>query len=992
MIPSATTYMTPAERVRRQWHAFEQWVGTVPRVAMEKEISETFQDMDAKWHATPTRSRSSKQDHEASKNAFRRELEEGLVTLAREEWQRRLEQAGLRDEDWGDMTFKETLAAERLLGGDLDEEGMAIMESVARAEDADANGSGLPALTNAARATNFSGYSFVSPMSLSIGDELDDDAFESIFPFEIPASSGPESVASMTDEIFDTPTSIPWGWNGGDSSSNGIWSADTSQSSRQSSQTGSPERPPPKTMLSEQTFFPRFAEPLPQFQPDSHSASHRTRAPGPRYIGPQLADPDEVADEEAEFERFKMETRVTKIREFHEEAARADIQLAQDIYNARKTSRAWRDDEERKVAEHEKRMVELRRSKEEERKEVVRAERHKRREAIRLRQLGTTLTPMTGGAESPRQRLTQEVESKLTLGSGFIVAPEPIISPAEARRNRRHSQSTTTSQASSARSAQPVASSQADRLAASVPDLLASLETSRSMSVTSSTTSSFASSSQVPAPRPQVWLPRIVPETEVFKAAVASKPVVTKKPSPPIVDPAVSIRALPPVGPMKQHPSLWHGRTSSTTEILPSRPLSFVDALLPAATVPSSVASSQLSTPSPPTASKPIISRASSSKAKGPSPPASSKVPSPPAPSKGTSPPAPPKTQPPPAATKAPSPPAPPVETPKPSDPVVSPPALVRRKARVQAPMVEMQTPGASSSRTTLEQMQRPFIHKSLGAQQMGYQPMPAAPQGEVWVSSSSAAKRAGAGPAKAAPAPAGSRSSQIEKAPSMPQPRLPLLAETIRPRRMSDPVSPSPRGFAFADDVVKAVDPPPSILKKSKAPKQGKAKRVTVEEVSDEEDVDSMETLPVDSKVIFEPKPSVPQTMFSHIIDFSSDTPKPPAARPPALSKDSAFLTAEGKLAKEKHVRWTPSALGNEGTATRSSLLENDELRAALEGFEAAAMAPPRKGPRSRTSSLLSSGTVDRKGKGKERAVEPEVEDEFARFMMGATQDLTRG
>ncbi|KAJ6590711.1 hypothetical protein DFH09DRAFT_869888, partial [Mycena vulgaris] len=103
-------------RVRQQWHVFEQWVETAPRVAMEKEILDAFQAMDAKWNATPARTRISRQDHERSKTTFRRELEDGLVTLAREEWQRRLEAAGLRDEDWGEMTFKETLAAEKLLG------------------------------------------------------------------------------------------------------------------------------------------------------------------------------------------------------------------------------------------------------------------------------------------------------------------------------------------------------------------------------------------------------------------------------------------------------------------------------------------------------------------------------------------------------------------------------------------------------------------------------------------------------------------------------------------------------------------------------------------------------------------------------------------------------------------------------------------------------------------------------------------------------------
>lgn len=330
-----------------------------------------------------------------------------------------------------------------------------------------------------------------------------------------------------------------------------------------------------------------------------------------------------------------------------------------------------------------------------------------------------------------------------------------------------------------------------------------------------------------------------------------------------------------------------------------------------------------------------------------------------------------------------------------------------------------MQTPGASSSRTTLEQMQRPFMHKSLGsdswiAPQMGSRPPPAASGGPVWVSSSSAAKKV-VDSAKVPLPSSNSHSTQIEKSTSMPPPRLPLLAETIRPRRMSDPVSPSPRSFAFPDNVHElkpAADAAPSgILRKAKA-KQGKSKRVTIEEVSDEEDADTQERLPVDSKVIFEPKPSVPPTMFSHIIDFAP-TPPPAtpstiqsdgpsrAGNPPALAKESGggFLTGDGKLAKEKHVRWTPSTLGNGGgLAPRSSLVENEELRVALEALETNVLSPPppsgaKKGPRSRASSLLQSGTVDRKGKGKgkERAVEPEPDDDFTRYLKEATQDLTQ-
>jgi hypothetical protein len=222
----------------------------------------------------------------------------------------------------------------------------------------------------------------------------------------------------------------------------------------------------------------------------------------------------------------------------------------------------------------------------------------------------------------------------------------------------------------------------------------------------------------------------------------------------------------------------------------------------------------------------------------------------------------------------------------------------------------------------------------------------------------------------------------------------------------MSDPVSPSPRIFALPDDVQElkpAADVPSRMTKKGKG-KQAKAKRVTIEEVSDEEDADTLERLPVDSKYIFEPKPSVPPTMFSEILDFApTPPPVPPSTtlqsdsssqvgHPPAPSgeSDGRGLTGDGK-----HVRWTPSAPGNAAPTSRSSLAENNELRTALEALETNVLSPPasgtKKGARNRASSLLQSATTgNRKGKGKERAVEPAADDEFARYLKGATLDFT--
>ena len=54
--------------------------------------------------------------------------------------------------------------------------------------------------------------------------------------------------------------------------------------------------------------------------------------PDPMYVGSHLSDPSASdslpsSDAEEDFERFKMEMRITKILEFHKAAAQADITL-----------------------------------------------------------------------------------------------------------------------------------------------------------------------------------------------------------------------------------------------------------------------------------------------------------------------------------------------------------------------------------------------------------------------------------------------------------------------------------------------------------------------------------------------------------------------------------------------------------------------------------------------------------------------------------------
>jgi len=112
------------------------------------------------------------------------------------------------------------------------------------------------------------------------------------------------------------------------------------------------------------------------------------------YIGPELvsspppsqsSSPLQDADEEAEFERFRANVRAEKIREFHNEAAEADIQLSSEIYNAQKHGLVNKDEIIKMVQMHEKRMMLVRKTKDEERKKIVATEREKRRKEIKER-------------------------------------------------------------------------------------------------------------------------------------------------------------------------------------------------------------------------------------------------------------------------------------------------------------------------------------------------------------------------------------------------------------------------------------------------------------------------------------------------------------------------------------------------------------------------------------------------------------------------------
>ncbi|KAF8881253.1 hypothetical protein BD779DRAFT_1788368 [Infundibulicybe gibba] len=335
---------------------------------MEKQCTENLREADKKWKSTPARSRARKEEHEAHKADLRHNLEEEHYSRAREEWQAILTNSGLNDEHWGEMTVQEKQAVIKALGGDEDDDETPVVEN---------STASLPQLPTAA---------------------------QNLLPVPAPMSSGTRSsnvsatYALFPLQPFEMTTTIPRPVNGsspplsleGPKTVVG-WEGRVVQPRSQGSQpSGSPEHTAQKNLDQPPIREPRSIEPArapPKRPPDMSQAVIKARIPGPSYLGPQLADSEDMHNEEAEFEKFKMETRITKIWEFHHTAAVADINLIKDIFASTKTGSLRKEEDLMRIAEHERRMTELREVKEQERKDIVEAERQRRRAEIRSRSI-----------------------------------------------------------------------------------------------------------------------------------------------------------------------------------------------------------------------------------------------------------------------------------------------------------------------------------------------------------------------------------------------------------------------------------------------------------------------------------------------------------------------------------------------------------------------------------------------------------------------------
>ncbi|KAJ3965542.1 hypothetical protein EV361DRAFT_810524, partial [Lentinula raphanica] len=315
--PAVARTPTRSEQVRALWVDFELWHASQLQ-EIENKIKTALKDLDQKWRSNKSRKpKKDSKELEEEKAKTRSALENTLDgNTVRQEWHRRITEAGLANEDWVDMTDEEQRKVEKILGADLEFE-----------EDLQPRSS--------------ESYAVVDPSSFHPLDDAWLEVKHNLRNDDQLSLDASISSSSSTSEAWNTPAYA-------------LWSSEASHLSSAPS-----SRPSTSTSLSSHT----------------RSKSHGI------YIGPDLTS--DTDDEETSFEKWKRALRIQKIREFHDDAADADIQLTLDIDEARRTKSWSKEDEAQRLRAHEVAMLALRERKETERKAAVEAERQRRRAELR---------------------------------------------------------------------------------------------------------------------------------------------------------------------------------------------------------------------------------------------------------------------------------------------------------------------------------------------------------------------------------------------------------------------------------------------------------------------------------------------------------------------------------------------------------------------------------------------------------------------------------
>ncbi|KAG6335321.1 hypothetical protein ID866_3769 [Astraeus odoratus] len=404
---------TPASKVRREW---ERFIGNWYEPQKKKLEEQLHKELATKYK----KSGSSKAQQKARDSELQQkltQLAEQLAEPARSEWEKRLEAAHLREDQWIDMTLEEQRAVLSVFIGffgdeedeDVDEDGKEQQPStaVSSVEEDEDQSKGLSLFgSTPSPLPNNATFELVNPSSLFVetASPLNPTKKLPALSMDHLATLGTSNGGRPTEPLLMTSAAgggfgfQNWASEAGLASQQsqpasqaskptqqtlGVRPRATDNISRQASAVSTVSSPP---LFSNKSSPPQQTSPPIQTSKASPPASNDTLPLGKRYIGPTILDDDEPLDEDllkskmaAEYEEFKNSLRIQMIYDFHAEAAEIEIKLVETLLadNGTKESRA------KAVQEHELNMMALREQKEEERKRRCAEERERRREQHR---------------------------------------------------------------------------------------------------------------------------------------------------------------------------------------------------------------------------------------------------------------------------------------------------------------------------------------------------------------------------------------------------------------------------------------------------------------------------------------------------------------------------------------------------------------------------------------------------------------------------------
>ncbi|KAF9525417.1 hypothetical protein CPB83DRAFT_909174 [Crepidotus variabilis] len=402
---ASSSSSSPRDRIRQLWPVFEQSVSK-SRSLVDHKVKAAVDKADKEYEKLPSSQQIPITQHYANKARIMKELQDPHFEKVRRQWEDQLKTNGLRMDDWADISAAEMTAVTDVLGDPEDEgsddmvvvlEPTSILTSSAPSQPYStlALQPIAPSLSSSTRSTNIStasSYALVDPSAFNSEDE--DGAYF------VPIVATSHDLTSDDDDSSSLPLrrrqKAYAGWGSSSASSSLHESLDDSSD-------GPFARPPLShhnssftkgTSAGQQAVAQSTADKRPQ---------PKGKLPRQAYTGPSLDDAEEPLSDEEDFERFKMDIRIRKIVEFHQAAALADIELAIAIYKDRKAENSDKLEVSSKVTDHQKRMSQLQNEKEEERKNIVKTERSKRRSDLRSRpgRSGTLVAPRPSVPTNP---------------------------------------------------------------------------------------------------------------------------------------------------------------------------------------------------------------------------------------------------------------------------------------------------------------------------------------------------------------------------------------------------------------------------------------------------------------------------------------------------------------------------------------------------------------------------------------------------------------